>query len=418
MKISKREIKQKFINIISTIEYICLKLKRTLMSVDFNNTEIAFHLKSDSELERAYFLFKMISIEPLVRIGTAATNFAIKAHLPVEGLIRSTVFDHFCGGVNEEDCLPTIDRMYASKVYSVLDYSVEGKNEEHKFESALETILKLIEFSKDKAALPIAVFKPSAFGRFELYQKVSEGQQLSTAENKEWERIIYRFEKVCTSGKLNNVKILIDAEESWIQDAVDDLILKLMQTYNSDTLTVYSTLQTYRWDRLDYLKKIHAIANKFNFKLGFKIVRGAYMEKERQRAKEFGYNSPICETKALTDSLFNETTAYIFSNLETIHVFIGTHNEESTHLALKLMNDLQISNTDSRVWFGQLYGMSDHISFNLANHGYNVAKYLPFGPVKDVMPYLIRRAEENTSVAGQTSRELDLIKKEKRRRNI
>jgi proline dehydrogenase len=418
MKISKREIKQKFINIISTIEYICLKLKRTLMSVDFNNTEIAFHLKSDSELERAYFLFKMISIEPLVRIGTAATNFAIKAHLPVEGLIRSTVFDHFCGGVNEDDCLPTIDKMYASKVYSVLDYSVEGKNEEHKFESALETILKLIEFSKDKAALPIAVFKPSAFGRFELYQKVSEGQQLSTAENKEWERIIYRFEKVCTSGKLNNVKILIDAEESWIQDAVDDLILKLMQTYNSDTLTVYSTLQTYRWDRLDYLKKIHAIANKFNFKLGFKIVRGAYMEKERQRAKEFGYNSPICETKALTDSLFNETTAYIFSNLETIHVFIGTHNEESTHLALKLMNDLQISNTDSRVWFGQLYGMSDHISFNLANHGYNVAKYLPFGPVKDVMPYLIRRAEENTSVAGQTSRELDLIKKEKRRRNI
>ena len=219
MKISKREIKQKFINIISTIEYICLKLKRTFMSVDFNNTEIAFHLKSDSELERAYFLFKMISIEPLVRIGTAATNFALKAHLPVEGLIRSTVFDHFCGGVNEDDCLPTIDRMYASKVYSVLDYSVEGKGEEHKFDSALETILELIEFSKDKAALPIAVFKPSAFGRFELYQKVSEGQQLSTAENKEWERIIYRFEKVCTSGKLNDVKILIDAEESWIQDA-------------------------------------------------------------------------------------------------------------------------------------------------------------------------------------------------------
>ena len=418
MKISKREIKQKFINIISTIEYICSKLKRTLMSVDFNNTEIAFHLKSDSELERAYFLFKMISIEPLVRIGTAATNFALKAHLPVEGLIRSTVFDHFCGGVNEDDCLPTIDRMYASKVYSVLDYSVEGKGEEHKFDSALETILKLIEFSKDKAALPIAVFKPSAFGRFELYQKVSEGQQLSTAENKEWERIIYRFKKVCTSGKLNNVKILIDAEESWIQDAVDDLILKLMQTYNSETLTVYSTLQTYRWDRLDYLKKTHARAKEFGFKLGFKIVRGAYMEKERQRAKDFGYKSPICETKALTDALFNATTTYIFSNLETIHVFIGTHNEESTHLALKLMNNLQISNADSRVWFGQLYGMSDHISFNLANQGYNVAKYLPFGPVKDVMPYLIRRAEENTSVAGQTSRELDLIKKEKRRRNI
>ena len=388
------------------------------MSVDFNNTEIAFHLKSDSDLERAYFLFKMISIEPLVRIGTAATNFALKAHLPVEGLIRSTVFDHFCGGVNEEDCVPTIDKMYASKVYSVLDYSVEGKGEEHKFDSALETILKLIEFSKDKAALPIAVFKPSAFGRFDLYQKVSERKKLSSDENAEWDRIKTRFEKVCSLGKLNNVKILIDAEESWIQDAVDDLILELMQTYNSDALIVYSTLQTYRWDRLDYLKKIHAIAKAHNFKLGFKVVRGAYMEKERQRAKDLGYKSPICETKALTDALFDATVTYIFSNLKSIHVFIGTHNEESTHLAIKLMEASNISNSDSRVWFGQLYGMSDHISFNLANQGYNVAKYLPFGPVKDVMPYLIRRAEENTSVAGQTSRELALIKKEKRRRNV
>ena len=388
------------------------------MSVDFNNTEIAFHLKSDSDLERAYFLFKMISIEPLVRIGTAATNFALKAHLPVEGLIRSTVFDHFCGGVNEEDCVPTIDKMYASKVYSVLDYSVEGKGEEHKFDSALETILKLIEFSKDKAALPIAVFKPSAFGRFDLYQKVSERKKLSSDENAEWDRIKTRFEKVCSLGKLNNVKILIDAEESWIQDAVDDLILELMQTHNSDDLIVYSTLQTYRWDRLDYLKKIHAEAKAHNFKLGFKVVRGAYMEKERQRAKDLGYKSPICETKALTDALFDATVTYIFSNLKSIHVFIGTHNEESTHLAIKLMEASNISNSDSRVWFGQLYGMSDHISFNLANQGYNVAKYLPFGPVKDVMPYLIRRAEENTSVAGQTSRELALIKKEKRRRNV
>ena len=366
------------------------------MSVDFNNTEIAFHLKSDSDLERAYFLFKMISIEPLVRIGTAATNFALKAHLPVEGLIRSTVFDHFCGGVNEEDCVPTIDKMYASKVYSVLDYSVEGKDEEHKFDFALETILKLIEFSKDKAALPIAVFKPSAFGRFDLYQKVSERKKLSSDENAEWDRIKTRFEKVCSLGKLNNVKILIDAEESWIQDAVDDLILELMQTYNSDDLIVYSTLQTYRWDRLDYLKKIHAEAKAHNFKLGFKVVRGAYMEKERQRAKDLGYKSPICETKALTDALFDATVTYIFSNLKSIHVFIGTHNEESTHLAIKLMEVSNISNSDSRVWFGQLYGMSDHISFNLANQGYNVAKYLPFGPVKDVMPYLIRRAEENS----------------------
>lgn len=388
------------------------------MAVNFNNTKIAFHLKSDSELERAYFLFKMISIEPLIRIGTAATNFALKAHLPVEGLIRSTVFDHFCGGVNEVDCLPIIDKMYASKVYSVLDYSVEGKAVEDQFDFALKTILNLIEFSKDKEALPIAVFKPTAFGRFDLYQKISEKKSLTPSENEQWERIKTRFKTVCAAGKLHNVKILIDAEESWIQDAVDDLVLDLMQTFNTDALIVYSTLQTYRWDRLDYLKKIHIKAKQTNFKLGFKVVRGAYMEKERQRAKDLGYKSPICDTKALTDALFNETIKYSLSNLETIHLFIGTHNEESTHLALELMKACHISNNDSRVWFGQLYGMSDHISFNLAEHGYNVAKYLPFGPVKDVMPYLIRRAEENTSVAGQTNRELNLIKMEKQRRGI
>ena len=388
------------------------------MAVNFNNTKIAFHLKSDFELERAYFLFKMISIEPLIRIGTAATNFALKAHLPVEGLIRSTVFDHFCGGVNEVDCLPIIDKMYASKVYSVLDYSVEGKAVEDQFDFALKTILNLIEFSKDKEALPIAVFKPTAFGRFDLYQKISEKKSLTASENEQWERIKTRFKTVCAAGKLHNVKILIDAEESWIQDAVDDLVLDLMQTFNTDALIVYSTLQTYRWDRLDYLKKIHIKAKQTNFKLGFKVVRGAYMEKERQRAKDLGYKSPICDTKALTDALFNETIKYSLSNLETIHLFIGTHNEESTHLALELMKACHISNNDSRVWFGQLYGMSDHISFNLAEHGYNVAKYLPFGPVKDVMPYLIRRAEENTSVAGQTNRELNLIKMEKQRRGI
>ena len=388
------------------------------MAVDFNNTEIAFHLKSDSELERAYFLFKMISIEPLVRIGTAATNFALKAHLPVEGLIRSTVFDHFCGGVNEVDCLPIINKMFASKVCSVLDYSVEAKEVEDQFDFALKTILNLIEFSKDKEALPIAVFKPSAFGSFDLYQKISEKKSLTNSENEQWERIKNRFKTVCASGKLHNVKILIDAEESWIQDAVDDLVLELMETFNTDALIVYSTLQTYRWDRLDYLKKIHIKAKQTNFKLGFKVVRGAYMEKERQRAKDMGYTSPICDTKALTDTLFNDTIKYSLSNLDTIHLFIGTHNEESTYLALELMKAYNIPNDDNRVWFGQLYGMSDHISLNLAEHGYNVAKYLPFGPVKDVMPYLIRRAEENTSVAGQTSRELNLIKKEKQRRGV
>lgn len=388
------------------------------MIIDFNNTKVAFHLKSDSELERAYFLFKMISIHPLVRIGTTATNFALKVNFPIEGLIRSTVFDHFCGGVNQIDCIPKINEMHNSGVHCVLDYSVEGKEHETQFDLAVQKTLELITFSKNNDAMPFAVFKPSGFGRFKIYNKISENKELTTPETEEWLRIKERFNLVCGFGKSNNIKILIDAEESWIQKAVDDLILEMMNLYNKESVVVYNTFQTYRWDRLNYLKQIHLASKKLNFKLGVKLVRGAYMEKERLRASELGYKSPICETKELTDILFNDTLKFTLGNLNQIEPFIGTHNEESTALAVSLMNEYKISKNDNRVWFGQLYGMSDHISYNLAANGYNVAKYVPFGPVKDVMPYLIRRAEENTSVAGQTSRELKLIKLEKNRRKI
>ncbi|MCK7591045.1 proline dehydrogenase family protein [Subsaxibacter sp. CAU 1640] len=384
----------------------------------FDNTEIAFQLKSDSELERAYFLFKMISHQPLVRIGTAATNFALKAHLPVEGLIRSTVFDHFCGGVNEDDCLPVIDKMYTKRVCSVLDFSVEGKEEEEAFDSAVEKTLKIIRFADEKEAMPIAVFKPTGFGRFYLYQKKGEGKPFTQEEENEWGRVINRFDKVCRLAKERDVEILIDGEESWMQDAADDLCEDMMRRYNKDIPIVYNTLQLYRWDRLDYLKELYSRAKRDGFTIGVKIVRGAYMEKERDRAEEKGYDSPICATKEATDINFNTTLEYILKRLDILSVFIGTHNEQSCYQAMELMDQLNIAKNDNRVWFGQLYGMSDHISFNLASEGYNVAKYVPFGPVKDVMPYLIRRAEENTSVAGQTSRELNLLKQEKERRKI
>ena len=384
----------------------------------FENTGTAFVLKSDSELERAYFLFKMISSEPLVRIGTAATNFALKAHLPVEKLIRATVFDHFCGGVNEDDCLHVIDKLYTKGVSSVLDYSVEGKDEEDQFDNALAKILKIIRFCDDREAMPIVVFKPSGFGRFLLYQKKTEGVELTANEEAEWNRIVDRYDAVCKLAKEKDVEVLIDAEESWMQDAADDLVEEMMRRYNKDVTVVYNTLQLYRWDRLDYLKQLHQHAKTEGFKIGVKIVRGAYMEKERERAIEKGYSSPICENKKETDDNFNDTLSYILNNLKDISIFIGTHNEASCYLAMELMETLKISKEDNNVWFGQLYGMSDHISFNLAAQGYNVAKYIPFGPVKDVMPYLIRRAEENTSVAGQTSRELSLLKAEKRRRKL
>lgn len=384
----------------------------------FENTETAFRLKSDSELERAYFLFKMISNEPLVKIGTAVTKFALNVHLPVEGLIRSTVFDHFCGGVNQSDCLPTVDKMYETGVYSVLDFSVEGKEEEAQFDKTRDKVIELTYFARDKAAMPFSVFKPTGLGRFEIWEKVSAGKELTEAEKGEWGRIKDRYHAICQVAKECDVILLIDAEEYAMQKAADELCESMMEIYNNEKVIVWDTLQCYRHDRLEHLKGRLERARAKGYKTGFKIVRGAYMEKERERAEDHGYPTPICSNKAETDDNFNTIMQYIFDNLEDIHLFVGSHNEMSSYLAMEIMEQKGLPNNDPRVWFGQLYGMSDHISYNLAVEGYNVAKYIPFGPVKDVMPYLIRRAEENTSVAGQTSRELNLLKKEKARRGI
>ena len=382
----------------------------------FNDTQVAFSLKSDTELDRAYFLFKLIDSQPLVRIGTAVTNFAIKAHLPVEGLIRATVFDHFCGGVNEDDCLSVVDKMYTQGVSSVLDYSVEGKEEETQFDAALEMTLKTIEFAKEKQAIPFAVFKPTGFGRLALYEKIGAQETLTASEQQEWSRIEQRFDTVCKEAHQKDVALLIDAEESWMQDAADDLVTEMMRRYNKEKAIVFNTLQMYRWDRLDYLEKLHEKAKAAGFYIGMKLVRGAYMEKENARAEEKGYPSPICVSKEATDINYNASVHYMLEHLEAMAIFAGTHNEESSYRLMQLMQEKNIKKNDPRIWFGQLYGMSDNISYNLAAHGYNVAKYLPFGPVRDVMPYLIRRAEENTSVAGQTSRELNLLKTERDRR--
>ncbi|UPQ79426.1 proline dehydrogenase family protein [Flavobacterium azooxidireducens] len=384
----------------------------------FDNTQVAFSLKSDTELDRAYFLFKMIDSEPLVRIGTAVTNFALKAHLPVEGLIRASVFDHFCGGISEEDCLPVMEKMFTKGVCSVLDYSVEGKEEEIEFDAAMKKTLKIIEFAKEKDAIPFAVFKPTGFGRFDLYTKVGEKQALNFEEHAEWDRVVARYEAVCKLAQERNVPLLIDAEESWMQDAADELVTQMMRKHNKEKAIVFNTLQMYRWDRLDYLKKLHEQAKSEGFYIGMKLVRGAYMEKENKRAEENGYKTPICATKAASDENYDAAVAYMVEHIDKMAIFAGTHNELSSYKLMELMKSKGLSSNDQRIWFGQLYGMSDNISYNLAANGYNVAKYLPFGPVRDVMPYLIRRAEENTSVAGQTSRELMLIKKERERRKV
>ncbi|MEN9929287.1 MAG: hypothetical protein RLZZ231_1208, partial [Bacteroidota bacterium] len=309
-----------------------------------------------------------------------------------------------------------VDKMYTKGVSSVLDYSVEGKEEEAQFDAAFQMTLKTIEFAKKRQAIPFAVFKPTGFGRIDLYEKVGAKQTLSDSEQLEWNRIEARFDQVCQTAYEQNVLLLIDAEESWMQDAADDLVTEMMRKYNTEKAVVFNTLQMYRWDRLDYLKKLHLVAQKHNFHIGMKLVRGAYMEKEHARALEKGYPTPICESKEATDLNYDAAVEYMMQHIDSMAIFAGTHNEESSYKLMDLMQKEALSSNDGRIWFGQLYGMSDNISYNLAANKFNVAKYLPFGPVRDVMPYLIRRAQENTSVAGQTSRELSLIKTERDRR--
>ena len=299
-----------------------------------------------------------------------------------------------------------------------LDYSVEGKEHETQFDATMQKVLELTKFAEHKDAMPFSVFKPTGFGRFSIWQKITEKETLSENEIGEWQRIKARYETVCNTAHTCGISLLIDGEESWMQEAADDLCEAMMVKYNTEKAIVFNTLQCYRWDRLEYLKQQHAKARAGGYKLGFKVVRGAYMEKENDRAQEKGLPTPICESKQATDDNFNGVMEYILDHLDDISLFLGTHNEESSYMALEALKTKAIGRKDPRVWFGQLYGMSDHISYNLATEGYNVAKYIPFGPVKDVMPYLIRRAEENTSVAGQTSRELTLLKKEKTRRKV
>lgn len=385
----------------------------------FDNTQIAFALKSNSQLNASYFLFKMMALKPLVKIGTKMISLALRLNLPVESLIRKTIFDQFCGGINEVDCLKVVDILETKGVSAVLDYAVEGKANESEFDNALQKVLKIIEFDKERQAIPFSVFKPTSLGRIDLYEKIGNQEILTDVEQEEWDRVVTRFDRVCKEAYQKNVSVLIDAEESWMQTAADELILEMMRKYNKEKAIVFNTLQMYRWDRMGYLEEIHQAAKNEGFYIGVKLVRGAYMEKENERAEENNYKSPICSSKQETDENYNSALQFITNNLDVFSLFAGTHNESSAYYLMELMQQKNIPANDVRIWFAQLYGMSDTMSFNLAANGYNVAKYLPFGPVKEVIPYLIRRAQENTAVAGQTSRELEMIIKERnRRKNI
>ncbi|PZW42693.1 L-proline dehydrogenase [Mesonia algae] len=382
----------------------------------FNNTKRAFALKSDSELKKSLFIFSMMNKGVLVSIGTKVTNLALKLHLPVEGIIKKTIFKMFCGGTSKEDCLPVIKKMHEMHVHSVLDYSSEGKEEEAEFDKALNTKTGIVTFANRRKEIPFTVFKPTGIGRFAIWEKVSAKEELTKEDQEEWDRIVDRVDEICELAYKLDMRILADAEESWMQDAADDLLEEMMSKYNQEKVIVYNTLQCYRWDRLQYIKDLHKRAKNRGFKIGAKVVRGAYMEKENARADKMGYPTPICEDKEATDVNFNAVIYYAMQNLDEIALYIGTHNEVSTYLTMQLMEEKDISKDDDRIWFSQLFGMSDHISFNLGLNGYNAAKLVPFGPIRDVIPYLMRRAQENSSVKGQTGREYALLLEEKQRR--
>lgn len=385
--------------------------------VSFDNTEVAFSGKSKNDLRRSYWLFKVISSPWIVSVGKALTNFALAIHFPVRWIIKPTIFKQFVGGENIEECSRTIAQLGKYHVGTILDYSVEGKESEEDFNAGAKEIIATVERAKTDPNIPFCVFKVTGLARFALLEKVSAREKLTGAEEGEWKRVWQRVEDICAASEHISKPVFIDAEDSWIQQAIDDLADEMMARHNTKSPIVYNTFQLYRKDRLEFLKTSFGKAQAGNYFLGAKLVRGAYMEKERERAKEKGYPDPIQDTKENTDRDYDLAVTFCVEHIDRIGLCAGTHNEKSSKLLAELLDAKKIPHNHPHVYFSQLLGMSDHISFNLAHDGYNVAKYVPYGPVRDVLPYLIRRAQENTSVKGQTGRELNLIIKEKQRRN-
>lgn len=387
-------------------------------TLNFENTQIAFSSKSTTQLKKAEWLFSVVKKAWLTNLAKSTTNLLLRIGFPIEPILKHTVFEQFCGGETIVQCESTVNSLFENgRVHSILDYSIEGKETEDFFDGTLETMLKICEYGDGSPEVPFLVFKPTGMGRFKIYEKVSAQIDLNADEELEWGRIQKRFDAICSAVATTSfLKIMVDAEESWIQDAIDTLVEEMMVKYNTERTVVFNTVQMYRWDRLSYLQRMYSFGQQHNIRVGVKLVRGAYMEKERDRALVKGYKSPICEDKRATDINFDEGIHFCLSHLDVFDIFAGSHNEMSCQKLSQSLKEEGISKNDERIWFGQLYGMSDHISFNLANNGYNTAKYVPFGPVREVVPYLFRRAEENTSVGSQTSRELFFIKKELLRR--
>jgi len=384
--------------------------------LSFDDTSIAFSGKSDKELRKTHWLFATMNNNMVVKAGTTMLNLGFKLRLPIKGIVKYTVFEHFCGGENITESRRAVAELAKFHIGTILDYSVEGEHTEQSFDTTTDEIVRTIEEAKGKKELPFCVFKVTGLASTPLLEKIQKKETLTEAENAAWQKVIARVDRICKASYDAKVRVLVDGEETWIQDPIDQMAYDMMLKYNKEEAIVYNTFQMYRHDMLGNLKTAYKNISSQGVWLGAKLVRGAYMEKERKRANELGYLDPIQPNKDASDRDFNEGVKFCVENIEQVSLCCGSHNEQSNYLLAELMTKHGLAKNDSRIWFAQLYGMSDNISYNLANAGYNVAKYVPYGPVKSVMPYLIRRAQENTAMAGQSSREYLLVNKEMERR--
>ena len=383
---------------------------------DLGDTRIAFRQYTSRGLLRAYWLFRIIGIPWLSATGRALTQFALLLHLPIKWAVKGTIFKHFCGGETIDESLNTAQKLGDGGLGTILDYSVEGQEDDDSLDRTRDEILRTISAAQQRKDIPFSVFKPTGLAPVHILEKVSPGAPLGKADARAWESAQGRVLGICQAAHDAGIPVMIDAEDSWYQPAIDALATRMMERFNRERAIVFNTLQLYRHDRLAFLEESFAAAERGGYHLGVKLVRGAYMEKERERAAEKGYPSPIHADKAAVDRDYDDALRFCITHIDRMAVMAGTHNEQSALLLARLMEVRGIARNDRRVWFAQLLGMSDNISYNMADAGYNVAKYVPYGPVRAVLPYLIRRAQENTSVAGQMGRELKLIVEERRRR--
>jgi proline dehydrogenase len=388
------------------------------IGLDFEDTAAAFADRNDRQLRRRYHLLRLMGSPGLTNFLSNTAEWLLKHGFPIQGLIRKTIFQEFCGGETFEDCIPTVKRLRNSNINSILDHAVEAQSHDEAFEIITREIIRSIELAKGDDSIPFAVFKVTAIARSELLAKLSEHKLLSDEEKVEWERAKRRIAEICNYAQSAAKRVLIDGEESWIQDAIDTVSMEMMEEYNKVKPLIFNTIQLYRVDRLEFLKRSHQTAVKKGYVLGIKVVRGAYMEKERERAQSLGFESPIHPTKEATDIAYNQALAYCVENVESLAFCLGSHNQESFELLVSLMEKHEISPSHPHVVCAQLLGMGDNLSYVLAMKNYNVAKLIPYGAVAEALPYLIRRAKENTSVVGQIGRELRIVKKELHRRGL